>query len=121
MNTAKQSQITYSESEIIRLLTDRSSDDSWVNRQLGAQLTATQGLHSLDRYLLRLLTDPVDWVRFHSLQGLIDLQVSPIRLLPVAERLLNDSFFRVRQLAATFFQQCLVEALGHVSDGSGHK
>ncbi len=121
MNTAKQSHISYSESDVIRLLTDRSSDDSWINRQLGAQLTATQGLHSLDRYLLRLLKDPVDWVRFHSLQGLVDLQVSPLRLLPVAESLLNDRFFRVRQLAATFFQQCLVEALAKAPNEPSRK
>ena len=88
---------------VLKLLADRSGDDAWINRQLGAQLAAKHRLIPTQPILLQLLTDPSEWVRLHALQSLLGLKVEPARILLYKKQLLADNFFRVRALAKKLF------------------
>jgi hypothetical protein len=91
--------ITSTEEKVATLLRDYSTSESWVNRQLGAQLAA-QG--KFERYiptLFLLLEDSNDWVRYHALCALRHLQPKSDAFELALIKLERDPFFRVRTKA----------------------
>jgi len=88
--------------DVLGLLTDYKTPDSWLNRQLGAQLAAQRGLIKATRVLVLLLEDKVDWVRYHAFSALVTLDNSSGPLLPLALKLTKDPFFRLRQAALDY-------------------
>jgi HEAT repeat protein len=103
--------MSHTEQEIIKLLTDHRSEESWMNRQLGAQLAGNQQNVRLEKLVLRLLSDRVDWVRYHAFQALINMKLPAERLVPIAKQLTNDRFFRLRQAASSYMEDTLHEML----------
>jgi len=105
--------MAHTEQDVLDLLTDHSSEESWLNRQLGAQLAAQQKLPQLERVLGGLLKDRVDWVRYHAFQALVRIDAPPERLIPVAKGLKNDQFFRVRQAASAYLDEVVQDVRNH--------
>lgn len=107
--------MSLSDKNVLALLTDRS-ENGWLNRQLGIQLATARKIPGCERHLFHLLSDSVEWVRFHALKGLIEFPIAPAQILPYAERLLSDPFFRVRQLAEPYIKECLSEILSEAEN-----
>jgi hypothetical protein len=102
----------YSERAVLALLQDYATEDSWVNRQLGAQIVQAQLLHSLAHVITRLLSDRSEWVRLHALQAILVLDVPQEQKTIHAVKLEKDSFFRVRQLAKAYLHNELDRTAG---------
>lgn len=109
--------VTSTEERVATLLRDYSTSESWVNRQLGAQLAA-QGKH--ERYIptLFLLTeDSNEWVRFHALCALQHLQPDRSLFTSALTKLERDPFFRIRSKAKEILQEMAQE---RVEEGPSH-
>jgi HEAT repeat protein len=91
--------VTSTEEKVAILLRDYSTPESWVNRQLGAQLAAQSNLERYTPTLFLLLEDSNEWVRFHALCALHSLKAESGVFTIALLKLERDPFFRVRAKA----------------------
>lgn len=91
--------VNSTEEKVAALLRDYSTSESWVNRQLGAQLAAQGGHERYIPTLFLLLEDSNEWVRYHALCALQQLQPERALFAPAVIKLERDPFFRIRAKA----------------------
>lgn len=109
--------VTSNEEKVATLLRDYSTPESWVNRQLGAQMAAQGSLQKFVPTLFLLLEDSNEWVRFHALCALHALQHESENFNIILQKLERDPFFRVRAKAKELLSELVQAPYGLRSNG----
>jgi len=91
--------------QVQSLLLDHSTPDSWINRQLGAQLVGQYGYDTLTPSLTLLLADKNEWVRYHAICSLERIAAYADDVAEKVALLKRDSFFRARSKALEFLTE----------------
>lgn len=87
------------------LLLDHSTPDSWINRQLGAQLVGQYGYEALTPSLTLLLADKNEWVRYHAICSLERIAAYTDEVAEKVALVRRDAFFRARSKAIEFLNE----------------
>lgn len=95
---------SHSQQQVHALLLDYSTADSWINRQLGAQLVGQFGYEDLASTLAILLGDKNEWVRYHALSSLIAISAFTEDVSRRVSHSKSDPFFRVRVKAMEYLR-----------------